>query len=419
MSKSDEIMVDVQGVSKKFCRDLKTSYFYGMVDLGRELTVQDMHSKLRAKEFWALQNVSFQLKRGESLGIIGPNGSGKTTLLKLLYGIIRPNIGTITMKGRIAALIELNSGMNQLLTGRENIYIIGSVLGLTHAEIEEHIEEIIEFSELGKFVDSPVKNYSSGMKIRLGFSVATNLKPDVFIIDEVLAVGDMAFVRKCQQKMSEILDSGATVIFVSHAIRHVERLCQKTLFLHKSEVRALGPTPEVTQKYYQISNDKVQESLGDFDENKGEVIGQHVDKSLFEITKVELVDARGEVSKKFKILEQFTIRLHYKSENSIEGVEMGYSFNTLDGICLSWFSNNVDNVFNLSGGSGWIDCTVPAIQLREGVYTIACGLSDSRGKLFSSDRLYTFNITPDDYAYHQAGSSTGLVYTEANWSTGK
>jgi len=416
MDDKNEIMVEVNGVWKKFCRDLKTSYYYGIQDLGRELVGKPMHNQLRKREFWSLQDVNFQLKRGESLGIIGPNGSGKTTLLKLLYGVIRPNLGEITLRGRVAALIELNSGMNQLLTGRENIYIIGSVLGLTQQEIAEHEEEIIKFSELGKFIDSPVKNYSSGMKIRLGFSVATNLKPDVFIIDEVLAVGDMAFVRKCQQKMSEILDSGATVIFVSHAIRHVERLCERTLFLKNSEVVACGPTAEVTAEYYRHTSQKGRESMreGAAGDDSG-VVGVHADKENFRVTRVETLDGDNKPISDFKILDRLKIKLHYWSSCPRKEIQVGLSFYTLDGICVSWFSNRADGLFEVNEGEGIMVCEIPSLHLREGVYSMSAGISDQEGKLFSSERLISFNVLPDQYAYRQASASIGLVYTQAEW----
>ena len=189
----DEVLVKVEGVSKKFCRDLKRSLWYGMKDISSELFGIHQNGQLRKNEFWAVNDVNFELKRGECLGLIGHNGAGKSTLLKMLNGLIKPDKGTITMQGRIGALIELGAGFNPILTGRENIYNNGAVLGFSKKEIDEKFDAIVDFAEIDEFIDTPVQNYSSGMKVRLGFAVAAQMEPDVLIIDEVLAVGDIGF----------------------------------------------------------------------------------------------------------------------------------------------------------------------------------------------------------------------------------
>ncbi len=202
-----ETLVIVEHVAKKFCRDLKTSLWYGMKDLGSEFLAHKPNDdiQLRPKEFWAVKDINFELKRGECLGLIGRNGAGKSTLLKILNGLIKPDKGRIEMRGRIGALIELGSGFNPILTGRENIYNNGSVLGLNKKEIDAVLDEIIDFSEIEKFIDTPVQYYSSGMKVRLGFSVAAHMKPDVLILDEVLAVGDSGFKIKSFNKINSIM----------------------------------------------------------------------------------------------------------------------------------------------------------------------------------------------------------------------
>jgi len=194
-----ETLIRVENVSKKFCRSLKKSLWYGMRDLSKEVLGRRHggDGELRPDEFWSVNDVSFELKRGECLGLIGPNGAGKSTLLKMLNGLIKPDQGRIEMRGRVGALIELGAGFNPILSGRENIYVNGSVLGLAKEEIDQKLDEIIEFSELDEFIDSPVQNYSSGMKVRLGFAVAAHMKPDILLIDEVLAVGDIGFRTKC------------------------------------------------------------------------------------------------------------------------------------------------------------------------------------------------------------------------------
>ncbi|MFT7156180.1 MAG: lipopolysaccharide transport system ATP-binding protein [Parvicella sp.] len=229
-----EVLIKVEGVSKKFAKDLKKSLRYGLQDIGRELIGKSRKEGLRNSEFWAVKDVSFELKRGDCLGLIGHNGAGKSTLLKILNGLIKPDQGRIEIKGKVAALIELGAGFNPILTGRENIYNNASVLGFTKNETDEKLDSIIEFSELEDFIDAPVQSYSSGMKVRLGFAVAAQMEPDVLIIDEVLAVGDIAFRTKCLNRVAELLRNSA-VIFVSHSMPLVSRICTKAMLLEKGE----------------------------------------------------------------------------------------------------------------------------------------------------------------------------------------
>lgn len=234
-----DILVKVENISKKFCRDLKTSLWYGMRDLTGEFLGNQKNGSLRPKEFYAVNDISFELRRGECLGLIGHNGAGKSTLLKMLNGLIKPDKGTITMKGRIGALIELGAGFNPLLTGRENIYINGQVLGFTQKEIHKKFDAIVDFSGIEEFIDTPVQNYSSGMKVRLGFSVASQLEPDVLILDEVLAVGDAGFRIKSFNKISEIIKN-STVLFVSHSMPTISRICNCAMYMNRGNAEYQG-----------------------------------------------------------------------------------------------------------------------------------------------------------------------------------
>jgi lipopolysaccharide transport system ATP-binding protein len=259
-----DVLVKVESVSKKFCRSLKKSLWYGMQDLGRELIGQRYggNEELRPDEFWSVRDVSFELKRGECLGLIGPNGAGKSTILKMLNGLIKPDKGRIEMNGRIGALIELGAGFNPILTGRENIYVNGSVLGFTKKEIDQKLDAIIDFAGIEEFVDSPVQNYSSGMKVRLGFAVAAQMEPDVLIIDEVLAVGDISFTIKCLNRVHELLARSA-VIFVSHSMPFVARLCTQVIVMQKGEkVFSSLIVPEGVDFYHKQLCDKGQRVMG-------------------------------------------------------------------------------------------------------------------------------------------------------------
>lgn len=226
----NEPLVIVENLSKKFCKDLKTSLWYGVKDLWSGVAGNKNERNLRPKEFWAVKDISFELHRGECLGLIGHNGAGKSTLLKILNGLINPDAGKVTIKGRVGALIELGAGFNPILTGRENIYNNGAILGFTKKEIDSKLTDIIAFAELEDFIDMPVQNYSSGMKVRLGFAVAAQMEPDVLIIDEVLAVGDLGFILKCFKTIDSILPNTA-VIFVSHSMPMVSRMCNKIILM--------------------------------------------------------------------------------------------------------------------------------------------------------------------------------------------
>ncbi len=254
----DEVLVKVEGVSKKFCRNLKRSLWYGVQDISRELIGAHKLSALRKDEFWAVNEVSFELRRGECLGLVGHNGAGKSTLLKMLNGLIKPDKGKITMKGRIGALIELGAGFNPILTGRENIYSNGAVLGFSKKEIDKKLDAIIDFAEVGDFIDTPVQNYSSGMKVRLGFAVAAQLEPDVLLIDEVLAVGDVGFRIKCYNEIYRIMEKAA-VIFVSHSMPQVGKICTAGILLKGGKNHLFSPNiSDVIAAYYdQFGGDKM------------------------------------------------------------------------------------------------------------------------------------------------------------------
>jgi lipopolysaccharide transport system ATP-binding protein len=246
----DDVVLSVQNVSKKYCRSLKQSYIYGLKDIASELTAKSRNSdKLRKSEFWALDNISFELGRGESLGLVGSNGSGKTTLLRIISGLIKPDVGSVRIKGRVAALIALGAGFNPVLSGRENVYINMSILGLTRDEIDSCFQEVLDFSEIWDAIDAPVRTYSSGMKSRLGFACAIYTNPDILLIDEVLAVGDFNFRTKCYRKLSEIRKSGVSFVLVSHSASAILSNCDAAVYLSKGKLIDYGEAKTVIKKY--------------------------------------------------------------------------------------------------------------------------------------------------------------------------
>ena len=246
---SSEITIRVDHVSKKFCRSLRKSMRYGMHDIGRNLLrMGTKPDTLRKDEFWAVDDVSFELRRGETLGVIGPNGSGKSTILKMLNGIFMPDKGRIEINGRVGALIEVGAGFHPMLSGRENIYVNGAILGMNKEELDEKFDDIIAFADIGNFLDTPVKNYSSGMYVRLGFAVAVHCEPEVLLVDEVLAVGDVGFRAKCYNRIAELMENCA-VILVSHSLPIIGRICTKCLVLNNGHSIFQGATGEAIQQY--------------------------------------------------------------------------------------------------------------------------------------------------------------------------
>ena len=236
-------VIKVENVSMKF--NLSSE----KVDSIKEYFIKFMKREIQYDEFWALKNIDFTMERGDRLGILGLNGAGKSTLLKVIAGVFKPTEGKVTRRGRLAPLLELGAGFDMQYTGRENIYLYGAVLGYSKEFIDSKYEEIVQFSELGKFINVPLKNYSSGMKSRLGFAIATIVEPEILILDEVLSVGDAKFRKKSEKKITDMFDKGVTVLFVSHSLDQVMRLCNKAIILDHGELKAYGGINEVSGIY--------------------------------------------------------------------------------------------------------------------------------------------------------------------------
>jgi teichoic acid transport system ATP-binding protein len=262
---STDTIISVEGVSKKFCRSLKRTMLYGMRDVARDVFGLSQNSNgLRPDEFWALDNVSFDVRRGECVGLIGSNGAGKSTLLKLLNGITLPDKGIIKVAGRVGALLELGAGFHPMLTGRENIYLSAAILGLNKEEVADKFDAIVDFAGLQEFIDSPVKHYSSGMYVRLGFAIAAHADPDVFLVDEALAVGDALFQSKCYAKLREFRDRGVTTIFVTHSLDLVTTHCGRALLLNNGKLIDDRTPKDIVAHYNRIitTNGRQSHSIG-------------------------------------------------------------------------------------------------------------------------------------------------------------
>jgi len=247
----EDRIIKFEGVSKKFCKDLRRSMYYGVKDIAKNIFgIQANTEILRYDEFWALDDVSFEVEKGETLGIIGPNGAGKTTILKLIAGILYPDKGRVEVDGKVGSLIEIGAGFHPNLTGRENIYVNGAILGMSKKEIDRKINDIIEFADIGDFINSPVKYYSAGMYVRLGFSIAVHSEPDILLVDEVLAVGDEEFQRRCAApKIRELLNKGITIVFVSHNLGLIQTICKKTMWVEEGIVKKMGSSGDIISQY--------------------------------------------------------------------------------------------------------------------------------------------------------------------------
>ncbi len=222
---------------------------YDRIQSIKEYIVQMLRGKIKYEEFWALKNVSFEVERGEVVGIIGHNGAGKSTLLKVISGILKPTGGELEVHGNVVPMLELGSGFDHDLTGRENIFLNGSILGYSEKYLKEKYDQIVEFSELGKFIDVPIRNYSSGMLMRLAFSIATVVQPEILIVDEILAVGDAAFQEKSKARMLELMSGGTTVLFVSHSLEQIREMCDRVIWLEHGQIKAIGATKEICDAY--------------------------------------------------------------------------------------------------------------------------------------------------------------------------
>ncbi len=411
-----ETLVKVENLNKKFCRSLKRSLWYGIRDIAAELRGSSRKNiKLRKHEFWALNNISFEIKKGELVGLIGANGAGKTTILKLLSGLIKPDKGVITIRGKIQALIALGAGFNPILTGRENIYINGAILGFSKKEIDCLIEEIMDFSEIGEFIDMPVQSYSSGMHVRLGFAVAVNLKPDILIVDEVLAVGDASFRRKARNKMMELLHSGISVLFVSHNMATINAITSRCIYIKKGEVVAIGPSEEVSSLYLRDSikknNNKMEKTETDYMDSAYLSI-----PDVLILKNVQLSDPSGADCCEFHTYD--TIRLSFEVEfkEKAENISFAMAIRTQIDDLVVGFSRVVPG-HNYYVGIVTVDCEIECNRLREGAYNIGFYVAGTDGgSLFKSNNVKTFTILADMGIIKASGSSKGMVVLDTSWS---
>lgn len=380
-----EILVNAENVSKRFCRSLKRSLWYGLQDLSREIGYRSYrggisipssssNALLRPDEFWAVKDVSFQVRRGECLALIGRNGAGKTTLLRMLNGLIKPDTGRIEMHGHTGALIALGAGFNPILTGRENIMINASIMGLSQKQVKEKIDQIVDFAEIGDFIDSPVQTYSSGMQVRLGFATATSLEPDILILDEVLAVGDGNFVSKCYNRIDQ-LRKNAAVLFVSHHLPHVGRMCSHGMFLDRGHVRLYSDNINSVIREYREAAFKDAQST-----NPG-LVRQ---LAFFDPIKRLVTDLR---TSKASSRELITIDLLVDCSSPVKSFYLTVDAKNEFGDFISSMKlHSSEFHFQLPQGLSTFTLEIDSLPLRTGNYYLTLGILNSDGSVLAIDR---------------------------------
>ncbi|CAH1202364.1 Teichoic acid export ATP-binding protein TagH [Candidatus Nitrotoga sp. BS] len=399
-------IIEVNHVIKEYQLGTMQSLKSHALNQWRRLTGQP--SEERAP-FKALDDVHFSIEPGEVVGIIGHNGAGKSTMLKLLANIAKPSSGSITVKGKIAPLIEVGAGLVGDLTGRENIYLNGAILGISKSEINSKFDEIVAFAELEEFIDTPIKRYSSGMQVRLGFSIATSVESDILIVDEVLAVGDLAFQRKCFDRMEDLIKrQGKTVLIVSHNIRQLERLCSRVIMLDHGQIVADGDPTEVSNLFFDYSNKKI----------KSDALNSHSGKSRTsdELTfkTIEFYDEHCHSVDSINFFSPFRIRVQFTINKPLERICFLIGAHTTDFVYLT-ANNNVEDPRNFEIGEHAVELHFESMTLLPGVYSMRAWIGTPEGReSFYGENLFSFQVYSDDHLITRQ-QEMGLFYMKSRF----
>lgn len=373
--------------------------------------------KRRCREFWALRDVYLDVPKGSTVGIIGENGAGKSTLLKLLTGITRPTSGELFVQGRIASMLELGAGFHPEFSGRENVFLNCSILGMDDEEIRAKFDSIVAFSELGEFIDRPVKTYSSGMYVRLGFSVASSVDPDILLIDEALSVGDEHFKGKCLRRLNEFAEQGKTTVFVSHDLGAVKSMCQWVVLLDQGRVLEQGPAERVADEYLKRAHARGNERLSMLGREQSEY--PRWGSGEVEVTRVEMLDAEGRPGHVFESGRPFRVRLTYSAHRAARRPVFGLGLYRSDGTYVNgsnhhWRHEPIDLVDLAPGEEGTVEMAFEALPLLAGQYYLTSFLYDhsvpAPTAIDHREHVLTFEVL--DPRHHQHG----LLYLPTRWS---
>lgn len=414
------IAIKVEGISKKYKIGAAPGKFkYGMLRDQIVALPKAIFNRKKAEDtnfIWALKDVSFDLEEGHVLGIIGRNGAGKSTLLKVLSRVTEPTEGIVTVRGRVGSLLEVGTGFHPELTGRENIYLNGAILGMKRSEIEKKFDEIVDFSEVEQFIDTPVKRYSSGMYLRLAFAVAAHLEPEILVVDEVLAVGDAEFQRKCLGKMNDVAAQGRTVLFVSHNMSAILRLTQEAIVMQKGRMVMRGPTSEAVDQYLASGQSKAGERIWE---------PQEISPNAAPFTPIslKLIDAKGSIADNVRSVEPLTLEIKYKLDAPITGLRVGFYMSTVRGEYV-FTSFDVDDTEQFEKysvrqpGSYVSRCVIPGDLMNEGRYIIGVNASSFGVKrYFMDENALSFSVDPSAAPGMQwAEQRQGPLRPRLDWS---
>jgi lipopolysaccharide transport system ATP-binding protein len=388
-----DIAIRVENVSKKY----RIGLLQTRNDTLRDVITSSFNRAAKRKEaekqteIWALKDLSFEVHQGEVLGVIGRNGAGKSTLLKILSRVTEPTEGSIDIQGRVGSLLEVGTGFHPELTGRENIYLNGAILGMKRREIAQKYDDIVEFSEVGQFIDTPVKRYSSGMYLRLAFAVAAHLEPEILVVDEVLAVGDAEFQRKCLGKMSDVAQQGRTVLFVSHNMSAVLRLTQETIVLDKGAMLMRGSSPRAVDFYLSSGFSQMGERIWTPEEIP-------VDAAPFHPVALRVKNAQGKVSDSVRSTEPITIEVEYSIKSAVTGLRVGvYLLSTRGELVFTSFDTDESALYekhSIRAAGHYISrCKIAADLLNEGRFVVGLNASSFRVKrYFQDEQALTFTV---------------------------
>lgn len=408
-------VVQFEHVSKRYRLGLtRTSLPALVASAVRGLVSREERAPERTQELWALRDVNFELGRGEAMALVGPNGAGKSTLLKLLSNITAPTEGHIAVNGRMSALLELGAGFHPDLTGRENIFLNGTILGLSRQEVASRFDEIVAFSEIEEFIDTPVKRYSSGMAVRLGFSVAACIKPDIMLVDEVLAVGDAPFREKCLHRIRTMIEGGTSVIFVSHNLYMVQVVCNRALYLRKGQVRCAGGTGEVIEAY---ERDLHADRARKFESSREAVAaGPARHDTSIDITHVSVEGPRGESDGELESAQAARITIAYHAYADVGPVNLALFLVRSDGVTCAMLRTRLDGfTFHPGPGVGRVSVELSPLQLVTGTYFAEVELtnaSDSMVLKSSPSRSAWFSVRGRSRSYD---ARSGVFEPVTSW----
>jgi len=399
-------------------RDVIMDTFYAPVRIAKAM-IGKSDRRQNQNYIWALKDVSFDLEEGKVLGIVGRNGAGKSTLLKILSRVTEPTLGTVSVRGRVGSLLEVGTGFHPELTGRENIYMNGAILGMRRAEIDSKFDEIVDFSEVTQFIDTPVKRYSSGMYLRLAFAVAAHLEPEILVVDEVLAVGDAEFQRKCLGKMGDVAQQGRTVLFVSHNMSAILRLTQEAIVLNKGQLLMRGPTQEAVDFYLSSGQAQAGERVWDVEDVPAA-------SAPFRPINLKIKNGSGKVVDTVRSTEPVTVEFEYQLDAPVTGLRVGFYLSTMRGeYVLTSFDTDEPQLFekhDTRNTGHYISCAeIPADIFNEGRYSIGVNASSfGVRRYFMDENAIAFNVDISGApGTHWPEPRVGPVRPRLNWAIEK